>query len=120
MSLPDIYRTAPAGGPVEDYRSAVVEEFAVGEGVGLRRARAAVAEGGLPADQRRLVDYLDTLVLDGLLGGDYIADYLLQDDAAQPASAWWWHLAAIRKGEWDVADLPPHLAAIYPANRPAK
>jgi len=94
------------------YRELVHYAVPYGEGPGLSATRECVAV--LDGDaERSVAAELDELLIEKIMQLDWIDDYVLRDNAAQPMEKWWWHLGAIRRREYPAELLPEHLQEIY-------
>ncbi|XSG84502.1 MAG: hypothetical protein ACPW60_12295 [Methylohalobius sp. ZOD2] len=64
---------------------------------------------------------LDEILLEEALGPAplNVTERLLEDHPDQPVERWWWHLGALRRGEYPIDRLPDHLMNIYRTARAA-
>ena len=95
------------------YFNEVKFALANGEGPILREAREALSELALSDAEMIMLSDLDADVVDSMVQFDEIADYLLDDDFTQELRKWWWHLGAIREGEYPAILLPEELRRLY-------
>jgi len=94
------------------YRELVHHAVPYGEGPGLSATRECVAV--LDGDaERSVIAELDALLIEQIMRLDWIDDYVLRDDPAQPLGKWWWRLGMIRRRGYPVELLPEHLQEIY-------
>ncbi|WP_341325406.1 hypothetical protein [Methylotuvimicrobium sp. KM2] len=95
------------------YREEIMFALEVGEGLTLRQARDRIAKMPLSGNEQiELID-IDLMVVDSVVGLDWIASYLLSDDDTQALSLWWWHLGKIRAKTFPAEQLPEPLRAVY-------
>ncbi len=98
--------------PIERYREYGYYQFSDdGEGFNLRESRDNLHKLGKGTDTT--VQEIDEVVIEAAVVNDYVADYLLKDDNAQPLPHWWWHLGKIRDKSYPAELLPAHLQAVY-------
>lgn len=93
---------------LKGYRNQVEFCLENGEGPALRQLREHFKD--VVSDE--LAD-IDEAVIDYIDGLDYVAPYLLNDDATKPLKNWWWHLGKIRAKTYPAELLPDHLRAVY-------
>lgn len=90
------------------YRNQVEFCLENGEGPALRQLREhfkGVVSHELADIDEAVIDYIGEL--------DYVAPYLLSDDATKPLENWWWHLSKLRNHTYPIELLPDHLRAVY-------
>lgn len=56
---------------------------------------------------------LDAIVVEEVVTGDEVPASLLADDPVQPMEKWWWHLGALRRGDYSADYLPAPLRSVY-------
>ena len=99
------------------YHELVHYALPFGEGPGLSAIRDKLDHLDLTPEEIQEVAELDEIVIEELGYRDWIDDYVLRDDSAQPLSHWWWHLGKLRADAYPAELLPPHLREIYRQNR---
>ena len=95
------------------YHEIVHYALPFGEGPGLSDTREEINQLDLTAEEIRELAQLDEIVIEELGYRDWIDDYVLRDNPAQPLSHWWWHLGKLRAGTYPAELLPEHLREIY-------
>jgi hypothetical protein len=105
----------PRPAALSDYHDVVWYELETGGGHSLRVLRDQLDRLDMAPEQISQLHELDQLAVEYIQEADdeTLWPALIEDDAAQPLSYWWWHLGKLRAGTYPADLLPLYLRAVY-------